>query len=154
VLERVGEVAYRLRLPADAWIHGVFHVGVLKPLHGEPPVSTMPLPPIQHGHLLPLLERVLRASLRRGVWHVLVQWEDMPPAEATWEPVEAFRAAHPDFQLEDDLFAEGGEMLWSARSIRGGRSVAVRAHEAAAPAGLLQQVSLLVLISLDWIRIP
>jgi transcriptional regulator GlxA family with amidase domain len=25
-----------------------------------------------------------------------------------WETVEAFRAAHPDFQLEDELFVEGG----------------------------------------------
>jgi transcriptional regulator GlxA family with amidase domain len=25
-----------------------------------------------------------------------------------WETVEAFRAAHPDLQLEDELFVEGG----------------------------------------------
>jgi hypothetical protein len=66
-------------------------------------------------------ERVLRATLRRGVWHVLVQWEGMDSANATWEPLDAFRAAHPSFQLEDELFVEGGEMLWSAKSIQGAR---------------------------------
>jgi hypothetical protein len=51
---------------------------------------------------------VLRASLRRGVWHVLLHWSGMPAADATWEPVEDFRISHPDFQLEDELFVEGG----------------------------------------------
>jgi 2-methylcitrate dehydratase PrpD len=53
-------------------------------------------------------ERVLRATLRRGVWHVLVQWEGMDSANATWEPLDAFRAARPSFQLEDELFVEEG----------------------------------------------
>jgi hypothetical protein len=108
VLERIGEVAYRLRLPADARVHDVFHVGVLKPFRGEPPSATPPLPPLLHGRVLPAPERVLRASLRRGVWHVLVQWAGLSSAEATWEPVDAFRREHPSFQLEDELFVEGG----------------------------------------------
>jgi transcriptional regulator GlxA family with amidase domain len=32
----------------------------------------------------------------------------MPQSAATWEPVDAFRANFPTFQLEDELFAEGG----------------------------------------------
>jgi hypothetical protein len=38
---------------------------------------------------------------------VLIHWEDMAEAEATWEPVEEFRALFPAFQLEDALFIEG-----------------------------------------------
>ena len=109
VLQRIGEVAYRLQLPDNARIHDVFHVGVLKPFRGaSTPAATPPLPPLQHGRPLLLPERVLRSSLRRGVWHILVKWANMPASEATWEPVDGFRQAHPSFQLEDELFSEGG----------------------------------------------
>jgi hypothetical protein len=80
VLERIGEVAYRLQLPR---IHDMFHVGVLKPLRGPPPTSVQALPPLRHRRPLLQPERVLCATLRRGVWHVLVQWAGMPPSEAT-----------------------------------------------------------------------
>ena len=116
VLERIGAVAYRLQLPEGARIHDVFHVGVLKPFRGDPPASTPPLPPLQRGRPLQQPERVLRSSLRRGAWHILVQWANMPASEATWEPVEAFRATHPSFQLEDELFLEGG------RDVMGGQT--------------------------------
>ena len=108
VIARVGEVAYRLRLPEGARIHDVFHVGVLKPFRGTPPTSEPVLPPLRHGRPLQRLERILRSELRRGIWHVLVEWSGMPASEATWEPVPAFREAHPSFQLADELFPEGG----------------------------------------------
>uniref|UniRef100_A0A0A8Y3H3 Tf2-1-like SH3-like domain-containing protein n=1 Tax=Arundo donax TaxID=35708 RepID=A0A0A8Y3H3_ARUDO len=53
VLERVNEVAYHPRLPEHARIHDFFHVCVLKPFHGEPPSSTLSLPPMLHGHVIP-----------------------------------------------------------------------------------------------------
>ncbi|KAJ1259337.1 hypothetical protein BS78_10G146300 [Paspalum vaginatum] len=106
VLERVGKVAYRLQLPADARIHDVFHVGILKPFHGPRPASTPALPALEHGRLLPVPERALKARLRRQVWHVLIQWAGSTAAEATWEPLAQFTASYPDFQLEDKLFLE------------------------------------------------
>jgi hypothetical protein len=36
----------------------------------------------------------------------------MNNAEATWEPVEEFKTHFPSFQLEGELFIEGGVMLW------------------------------------------
>ena len=108
VTERIGEVAYRLRLPPGARIHDVFHVGMLKPFHGTPPATTPVLPPLQHGRPLQQLEKVIKSQLRRATWHVLVQWAGFPAAEATWEPVPDCKATFPDFQLEDELFPEDG----------------------------------------------
>jgi hypothetical protein len=109
VKERVGAVAYRLELPASARIHDVFHVGLLKPFQGTPPSKTPALPPLHNGRVLLQPERVLGSSLRRGSWHILIQWAGLPSSDATWEPVEAFRTSFPSFQLEDEMFVEGGE---------------------------------------------
>lgn len=104
----MGTVAYRLHLPEGARIHDVFHVGILKPFHDVPPSAPAPLPPPQNSRLLTHPARVLGSSKRRGAWHVLVQWEGMSADDATWEPVHVFRAAHPSFHLEDEMFVEGG----------------------------------------------
>jgi hypothetical protein len=53
VIERIGDVTYRLQLLAKARTHGVFHVALLKIFEGTPPTSTVSLPPIQHGRVLP-----------------------------------------------------------------------------------------------------
>jgi hypothetical protein len=105
VLERIGSVAYRLQLPTNACLHDVFHMGLLKVFHGTSPASVPALPPMENGRLLPVPARVLRASLRRGIWHVLVQWGGMDEDNAK------FKQQYPEVQLADDLFLEGGEML-------------------------------------------
>lgn len=52
VVERIGTVTYRLRLPDSTRIHDVFHVGILKPFRGTPPAAPSALPPLHHGRLL------------------------------------------------------------------------------------------------------
>jgi hypothetical protein len=108
VLERVGEVAYRLLLPAGARIHDVFHVGLLKPFHGVPPVQTPPLPPLEHGRVVIQPEKVLQGRLARGRREVLVRWAGTPAAESSWVDLDIFREQFPAFQLEDELLFQGG----------------------------------------------
>jgi hypothetical protein len=88
ITERIGEVAYRLELPTGAGIHDIFHVGLLKPYRGVPPVLPPALPTMENGRLLPSPEKVLKARIQRGVWHVQVQWSGTQPTEATWEPLQ------------------------------------------------------------------
>ena len=51
-------------------------------------------------------QRVVRARLARGNWEVLVQWETLPEADASWEPLDDFKRRYPSVQLEDELFVE------------------------------------------------
>ena len=106
MIERIGQVAYRLQLPEGSRLHNVFHVGLLKPFHGDPPASTPPLPPIHDGRVVLTPARVRRARFQHGAWEILVEWQGLPPDDATWEPRESFVERYPDFQLEDELFLE------------------------------------------------
>jgi hypothetical protein len=57
----------------------------------------------------------VRGQLRQGVWHVLIQWEGLPDSDATWEPVEEFRSLFSSFQLEDEMFVEGGSDVMTGK---------------------------------------
>jgi hypothetical protein len=74
IIEKIGEVAYRLQLSAKARIHDVFHIVLPKKFEGTPPVLTIPLPPMQHGRVLPTPAKVMKARLNRGTWEILVSW--------------------------------------------------------------------------------
>ncbi|KAK1683724.1 hypothetical protein QYE76_044572 [Lolium multiflorum] len=108
VLERVGTLAYRLELPVGSRLHDVFHVSLLKAHKGDPPAEAPVLPPHDDGRVLPGPEKVLKAQLRRGAWHILVQWAGLPSEDATWEKLEEFQQHFPDVQLEDELFEKAG----------------------------------------------
>nr|CAB3465822.1 unnamed protein product [Digitaria exilis] len=107
VVERMGSVAYRLRLPPKARIHDAFHEVFLKKHNGELPTSMGSLPPIAHGHVLPVPAKVLRVMPASDSWKLLVQWEGRPAADATWEILADFKELYPSFKLEDELFRQG-----------------------------------------------
>jgi len=104
VLERLGSVAYRLKLPPKSRLHDVFHVVFLK-YTGDSPATTVPLPPIIHSRAVPTPASVLRARPSSTSWDLLVHWQGQSDADATWEPLEQFKESFPNFQLEDKLFS-------------------------------------------------
>jgi len=111
VLERIGNVAYRLKLPADSRIHPVFHCSLLRPHSGPLPSHHHDLPPHAVGNQ-PLLEPLSIISSKMDMNTtpptplVLVQWVGLPPEEATWESWSTIRDT---FHLEDKVvFPVGG----------------------------------------------
>jgi hypothetical protein len=96
VVSRVGNVAYKLQLPATSTIHPVFHVSQLKmAVPGSHTVSA--LPPALEGLqiLLKVLQRRVRSSDNAVVPQVLVQWSNLPRSLATWEDLEALKQCFP-----------------------------------------------------------
>lgn len=85
IISRVGEVSYKLQLPPQTRIHDVFHVSLLKKFEGALPTEVMPLPDLFHGRVVPSPEKVLRATLIRGVSEVLVKWLGRSEPDAMWE---------------------------------------------------------------------
>jgi hypothetical protein len=110
VTECINQVVVRLALPSRAKLHDVFHVGLLKKFVGTPPATPPPLPSTRHGAVTLEPEQVVRYRLAKGVRQVLIRWKGRSTDGATWEDVADFRDKFPQFQLEDELIVEGGEM--------------------------------------------
>jgi hypothetical protein len=67
VVEKLGEVAYKLELPARAWFHDVLHVGLLKPDRGMTPEGPGVLPLLKHGRISPQPAEVIKGRIARGI---------------------------------------------------------------------------------------
>jgi transposase InsO family protein len=97
VLERVGQVAYKLRLPQSSRVHPVFHVSQLKPCVGPGTPVSQNLPAADALFQVPI--QVLRQRARqrghRTVIQVLVQWSGTDVTQATWEDLEQLKQAFP-----------------------------------------------------------
>ncbi|KAK7388072.1 hypothetical protein VNO78_22876 [Psophocarpus tetragonolobus] len=109
VLERIGDVAYKLDLPSTARIHNVFHLSLLRPHQGPlPSPQPLPLPPDIEDHqpiLTPIaiLDWKLSSDTDAPQQLVLIQWQGLPLEEATWEPWGQIKA---QFHLEDKVNLE------------------------------------------------
>lgn len=124
-----GDVAYKLQLPEGARIHDVFHVGVLKPFHGEPPAAIPPLPPLQHGRLLHAPEHVLKTQLCRGIWHVLIKWTDMQTPKPHGNRLTRSKLLIQHSSSRTSFFPREGEMSWSVEYMREGNVARLRCIE-------------------------
>eukprot|EP00253_Pinus_taeda_P018621 PITA_18621 len=91
VLQRIGEVAYKLALPPTAKIHPDFHVSCLKKVIGNNCRIQTSLPELdEEGSIWLQPEQVLDTGVKqlrgRMIKEVLVKWKDTSPKDATWEP--------------------------------------------------------------------
>nr|GFA63994.1 putative nucleotidyltransferase, ribonuclease H [Tanacetum cinerariifolium] len=104
ILDRVGEVSYRLALPPQlSHVHNVFHVSLLRgykyhPLH----VISYPLNQI-HTDLSyveepeAILDRQDRVMRNKTIPFVKILWRNHSEREATWETEESIRTSYPYF---------------------------------------------------------
>ena len=84
IIQKVGEVVYKLKLPKTSKFHPVFHVSNLKQaLSGNDQQGTS-LPEIDgsSGVVGPLPQAVLDRRTRQNKEKVLIHWQGLSPAEA------------------------------------------------------------------------
>jgi hypothetical protein len=110
VEQKIGEVAYKLKLPAESRVHPVFHASLLKKAV-TPNVMPQPLPVCmnEEWQLEPEPEEALDTRRNdHGVVEVLVKWKNLPEFENSWEPADKLREEYPGFLLEGKKIFEGG----------------------------------------------
>ncbi|KAK9664850.1 hypothetical protein RND81_14G073600, partial [Saponaria officinalis] len=93
ILNKVGKVSYKVKLPPKLKIHPVFHVSMLKPYHKdtEDPSrgETHRAPTAVVTSFEREVERIMadRVIRKRGIpsyRELLVQWKGVPENEASW----------------------------------------------------------------------
>jgi hypothetical protein len=104
VLERCGEVAYKLQLPESLTaVHNVFHVSQLKKCLQVPDqitdVSDINLEPdlTYSEYPIRILDQKDRVTRRRTIKFYKVQWNQHTEDEATWESEEYLQEHFPEF---------------------------------------------------------
>lgn len=101
IVDKCGEVAYKVDLPPTSQIHHVFHVSQLKQMIGTATTSTE-LPTTLTDVFLKepesILERKMVKRQGRAATKVLVKWKNLPVDEASWEFLFEITRKFPDFQ--------------------------------------------------------
>ncbi|KAI4323138.1 hypothetical protein L6164_022768 [Bauhinia variegata] len=131
IIKQIGPVAYELKLPESAQILPVFHVSLLRPVHGQHSPSIPPHLPINSEWELTLspskilCHRWIKDGGKTAL-ELVVQWDDRPLEEASWENYELLKGQFPDFHLEDKVSFPGGSddtvpplLTYSRRQKRG-----------------------------------
>lgn len=112
VLKRIGEVAYKLDLPATSSVHPVFHVSQLKPFtpNYSPVFSELPATgDLSTGELLPteILERRMVKKGSKAIVQIKVQWSSLPPEAATWEDFDVLKCRFPQAPIWEGSATQG-----------------------------------------------
>lgn len=101
VLERIGSVAYKLKLPGHCHILHVYHVSLLKQRLGSRNIHSTDLP--VEGILLPEPYKILayrtKTRCKKLIPQVLIQWAHSSEEDATWEDSSHIQQEFPNFSL-------------------------------------------------------
>jgi hypothetical protein len=107
VMQKIGQVSYKLQLPTGTLLHDVFHVSQLKKHLGKSAVPNTTLPLVTPDGKVKtapfaILDRhqVPRSAgdydIAVAQW--LIHWESLSPEEATWEDAKFIQATFPNFK--------------------------------------------------------
>jgi hypothetical protein len=113
VISKIRSVAYKLDLPPTTLIHPVFHVSQLKrhagnhTMQGTPP--TTPQTPVLQPRTI--LERQIAKRQNQAITQVLIHWEGLSPADATWEYIDELKWRFPQFNLGDKVGFKKGQLF-------------------------------------------
>lgn len=107
--EKIGQVAYKLKLPPSTRIHPVFHVSQLKKTLQPAEQPQLLLAALNEDlELITDLEEVKQIrTLTNGTKEVLIKWKCLLEFESTWEQYEIIDKKFPNLHFEDKVLIEG-----------------------------------------------
>jgi hypothetical protein len=119
IIQKIGSVAYKLKLPDHSSIHPVFHVSQLKLAIGPTTQVSSDLPDTTSAFQYPvkILQRRRRQHNAQVIDQVLVQWSSWPEHLTTWEDELPLRTAFPSAPA------------WGQAGFQGRRNVTAAASE-------------------------
>jgi len=105
ILERIGEVSYKVDLPSNIRVHPVFHISQLDNFHENPfPGHTVPPPPPirindhEEFEIEEILDHKSRKYNKMVKCFYLIKWKGYPTHDATWEKEEVLNHAQDILQ--------------------------------------------------------
>lgn len=109
VEQKVGKVAYKLKLPKSSMIHPVIHVSQLKKFVPHNKVEAVDLPNDPPDFQAPehILDRRYRVLGSSSIQEGLVRWSGMSDSLATWENLHDLRRRFPNAPAWGQAGSEG-----------------------------------------------